>query len=158
MSTYTRSENLADSEINIPPPPEVAQMSDMYNMSTTERKSLNFLSDDISEGFSWEKDVSPPPPTSITTPDVLEIPPSPPLLWRERMGKSKSRTTTPSARTMEKELRKGNLPKERLDFIRKTMLTKKRSCIPQKYWSKDIKARERLRKFFIDQIPLPKTN
>ena len=68
MSTYTRSENLTESEINIPPPPEAHPMSDIYNMSATERDSINFLSNDLSEGFSWEKDDIPPPPACVTPP------------------------------------------------------------------------------------------
>ena len=125
------------------------------------------MSKDILEGFSWvPKEEGPPPPVIYTVESppatnqnkentsahTLQFPP-PQLLWRQKGGKGY--TTSPSFLMMEKALKDRKIPESKVNYIRTTMLGKKKSTIPRELWGPTQKARELLRERFCTEIPLP---
>ena len=132
-------------------------LGNVNEMSKGETKTIEFISEDILEGFSWVpgKEDSPPPVVETlelppatahnTSANTLQTPP-PPLLWRTKRGKGY--TTSPSFRMMEKALKDKNISEDRVNYIRQTMSGRKKSTIPRELWGPTEKARERLRERF----------
>ena len=145
MSTSILFENFTESESNIPPPPEIPPISDIGEMSTA-RESINFLSDDLSKGFSWKIDYVTRTPVLQTSPDILEFPP-PPTFMEGEDGKIKITYHHAVCQDNGEGIKKGKFTKRTIHFHSENHVGKKEILYTPKILVKGRKSSWRIEKF-----------